>query len=86
MKNALLVLQLALGLVPSVLAVIQAVEVPGSGAAKLETVSGIILAAFELLPEDIRRQIGADKILPFAKQVISLLVTLLNVTGQFKKV
>jgi hypothetical protein len=85
MKTVLLVLQTALGIIPNVIDIIKAVEIPGNGAAKLATVTSIVIAAFEELAPEIKAMIGADKLASFAGKIVNIIVGFLNAVGILKK-
>lgn len=85
MKQALLILQLALGIVPQMLATIQAIEVPGHGTEKLNVVTQLVQAAFDTLPDPVRTQIEGSKVVSFAQRVTGIIVSFLNITGVFTK-
>ena len=84
MSTFITALKTMLALIPSILDIIKAIEVPGNGAAKLAAVTQIVLAAFEALPEEILKLIGGDKISAFISKIVSILVTFLNAIGVFK--
>lgn len=83
MKQALLIMQLALGIVPQMFATIQAIEVPGHGAEKLNVITQLVQAGFDTLPGDVRTQIEGSKIVNFATRVTGIIVSFLNLTGVF---
>lgn len=86
MASTLMILQLVIGLIPSILQAIQAVEVPGaSGVDKAGTVIGITTAALDELTPDMKSKIGADKFQSWLQKAIDMLVSLLNKAGVFKK-
>lgn len=76
---------LILSLVPRVLSLILAFEMPGEGEMKTQLVSDTVVAAIEALPDDTRAQIHADQVEPIIKTVTGLIVTYLNARGVFKK-
>ncbi len=84
-QKALSILQIALGIVPAVIDMVAKIEVPGNGAAKLKVVQDFIVAAFQMLPDDIRAIIGGEKLLAFATTVITLVVNFMNLTGKFSR-
>ena len=84
-QKALSILQIALGIVPAVIDMVSKIEVPGNGAAKLKVVQDFIVAAFQMLPDDVKSIIGGEKLLAFATTVIGLVVSFMNLTGAFKK-
>ena len=83
--EAITILKIALSLVPQALDIVKAVETPGNGAAKAQTVGALIAAAFDLLPPDVGKLIGADKLKTFTQSIIGTLVGFLNLVGAFKK-
>jgi len=85
LETPMLILSIALGIIPQIIQIIKTVEMPGNGAEKAATVLGIVKAAFELLPDEVRKLIGGDKVANFVNSVIDLTVKLLNVSGVFKK-
>ena len=84
-QRALSILQIALGIVPAVIDMVRAIEVPGNGQAKLKVIQDFIAAAFDMLPEDVKVLIGGEKLKSFATTVIGLVVSFLNLVGGFKK-
>jgi len=85
MKQILMIMQLALGIVPQILATIQAIEVPGNGAAKMEVVTQLVQASFDTLPAPLKAQIEGSTIVAFAQKVTNILVKFLNLTGVFTR-
>jgi hypothetical protein len=85
MNAILLALRTALGIIPQVIEVIKAVELPGNGADKAKVVLGIVEAAFDLLPGDVLGVIDRNKIGAFVHRTLDLVVGLLNTAGVFKK-
>lgn len=85
MKQTLMILQLALGIIPQIVEIVKAVEVPGHGAEKLNLVGALVEQAFTTLPSDIQEAIGATKIGNYARQIVGLIVPFLNITGVFTK-
>lgn len=85
LKKALLYFQLALGIVPQIIELVKAVELPGNGAAKLATVIDIIKAAFEIIPDEVKAIVGLPKIEAFVARIVPILVSLMNLAGVFKK-
>lgn len=84
-KKMLVYLQLAIGLVPQIIELVKAVELPGNGAAKFEAVIAIIKAAYQIIPEELAHAVGLEKVEAFVARVVPIIVTLLNATGVFKK-
>lgn len=85
MGNLLLVWRTLLGLVPVIIDLVKAVEMPGNGQAKLEAVVGLVLAAFDVLPEEVRKLIPVETVKLFVAKATSVVVSLLNLVGVFKK-
>lgn len=83
-SKAIAILKIALSMIPAVIDLVKAIEVPGNGQAKLKAAQEFILAAFELLPDDIMEIITKEKILSFATAIISAIVNFLNLVGVFK--
>jgi hypothetical protein len=88
-KDALLVIQIALGLLPQILRLVKDLEaefaLPGYGPEKLGLITATVKEAFALLPDDIEKKIGIDKIEKFVTNVVGFIVALLNKAGVFKK-
>lgn len=84
-RKVLMYLQLALGLVPQIIELVKAVELPGNGPQKLATVIEIVKAAWELIPEEIAQVIGLAKVEAFVAKVVPIIVMLFNAAGIFKK-
>ena len=74
-----------LTIAPTIIAIIKAIEVPGNGVAKLETVTGIVLAGFDLLDNEIKKLIPVETIKAFITKVSEIVVKLFNLVGLFKK-
>lgn len=85
LKTALMVLQLAISLIPSIVELVKAVEIPGYGPDKFKLVVGAIRDAFDILPDDIKSQIGLNKVEDFAGKLVNRIVEFLNATGVFQK-
>lgn len=85
LKQSIAIIQIALALVPNVMVLVKEIETPGNGPAKAKAVTEFILAGFDLLPDEARKAIGADKIEAFARRVIDTIVVYLNAVGIFKK-
>jgi hypothetical protein len=85
LKDTLVVIQIALGLLPTIMNIVKQIEVPGFGAEKLGLITKTVAEAFNLLPADVRKQIGGDKLEVFVKKVVEYIVTFFNVTGVFSK-
>jgi len=85
MSNIIQALRVALSVIPEVINIIKAVELPGSGADKAAAVLQIVTAAFQTLPADVASAIGLDKVQAFASKVIDIVVGFLNKVGVFKK-
>ena len=79
------ILKIALGIVPQVIEIIKAIELPGFGAEKAKAVCDAVVAAFDLLPDEIKKIIGSEKVHAFASAIITIIVTYLNLTGFFKR-
>jgi hypothetical protein len=84
-KKVLVYLQLAIGIVPQIIELVKAVELPGNGAAKFAAVIEIVKAAWELIPDEVAAVIGLQKVEAFVAKVVPIIVTLLNAAGIFKK-
>lgn len=84
MGNLLLALRTALAIIPQVIECIKAIEVPGNGAAKAAVIIKIIDAAFDLLPEEVKKVLDMSRVGQYAQKVVDLIVTFLNATGYFK--
>ena len=85
MASTLLAIQLVLGLIPSIMATIQAIETPGNGPDKAATVVQIVLAGLESVSPDLAAKVGLDKVQVFIAKAIDILVGFLNKVGVFKK-
>lgn len=85
MSNFILALRTALAIIPEIINIIKALEVPGFGAEKLAAVVKIVLAAVDALPEELQKIIDASKFGAFIEKVVSIIVSLLNAVGIFKK-
>lgn len=66
------------------IAIIQAVEVPGNGLLKLMAVVNIVQGTFESMNQ-VAGMIGADKVQPWMEKIVGVVVGFLNATGAFKK-
>lgn len=84
MANLLKILQLALSLVPLVINLVKAIEMPGSGPDKAAAIVNIVRAALEIVPEELKGLIGLEKIEAFVQKVINIVVAFLNKTGVFE--
>jgi hypothetical protein len=78
-------MQLALGIVPQIVEVVKAIEVPGRGTEKLGVITALLQAAFDVLPDGLKAQIEANKIASFAVTVTRIVVDYLNATGVFAR-
>jgi len=83
MANFLKVIQLALGLVPMIIDMVKAIELPGSGLAKKDAILKIVSTAITMFSPELG--VKVETIGAFVSQVIDVVVTLLNATGVFKK-
>jgi len=72
-----------ISIVPSLIGIIKAVELPGSGADKAATVTGLVVEAFKIVPPEIVKQIGLDKVESYVRKAIELVVNFLNKVGVF---
>lgn len=84
MSSILLALQLALGLVPSIIDTVKAIETPGNGADKAATVINIVKTGISELAPDLQSKIGVDKLTSFVSKTIDIIVGFLNKVGVFK--
>jgi hypothetical protein len=84
-KTGIMIIQFALGLLPSILETVQLIERPGNGIDKSAAVINLVKAAFELLPDDLKGLIAGDKIAAFTAKAIDVLVGFLNKVGIFPK-
>lgn len=82
MSNFLKIIQLALGIVPFVIEMVKAIEIPGNGIAKKDAVLEIVTAAITTFSPELG--VKVDTIGRFISQVIDIVVTLLNAAGVFK--
>lgn len=85
LKDTLVVLQLVMSLLPTIMNVVRQIEVPGYGSEKLGLITKTIAAGIELLPVDVKKQIGVDKVEAFAKKVVEYIVSFFNTVGVFGK-
>lgn len=85
MKSFLLSIQLVLGIVPQIIELVKSVELPGKGSDKAATVITIVRHAIDLLPDELKAQIGVDKVESFVGKVIDTVVNFLNKAGVFSK-
>jgi hypothetical protein len=85
MGNFILALRTLLQLVPTILELIKAVEVPGFGVEKLETVIGLVLAAFDVLPDEVRKLIPVDTVKLFITKAVAVIIAFYNAVGIFKR-
>ena len=76
---------LALGIVPAIIELVKAVEIPGRGADKAAVVIDLVKAAFELVPEELKNLVGLDKVELFVRRTIDVVVAFLNRVGIFQK-
>lgn len=83
-KKALAYIQLAIGIIPMIIELVKAVEIPGNGPAKLAAVVELVKAAYSLIPEDVAKALGIDKLETFVTKVVNIIVSFLNSTGVFK--
>ena len=65
--------------------IVRAIEVPGFGAEKLGLVTKVVAETFNLLPPDVKKQIGGDKIDTFVRKLIEYIVSFFNTVGVFSK-
>lgn len=84
LKTSFIVVQLALSLIPDIIALVKAIETTGNGPLKLKAVIDFIKAAFDLTPDDVQKAIGMDRVEAFATKVIGIIVAYLNAIGLFK--
>ena len=82
MANFLKIIQLALGIVPMIIDMVKAIELPGNGLAKKDAVLQIVVAAITTFSPELG--VKVDTIGKFVSQVIDIVVTLLNAAGVFK--
>jgi hypothetical protein len=85
LKKALLYVQLAIGLIPSIVDLVKQFELPGNGPAKAQAVLEIVKATWLIVPEEVQKQLGLDKLEAFVTKVVPVIVTYLNAFGIFKK-
>lgn len=83
--NATTVLQIAIGLIPTIIPLVKSIETPGFGEEKLQVIKTSVIASLKLLPDDVQAEIKADKIEAFTETVVNTIVSFLNITGAFKK-
>lgn len=74
-----------MGIYPELMDLIKAVESPGNGQSKLETVLELVVPIFDGLPDEIRAAIGGDKIRALITSAINVIVAFFNATGVFAK-
>jgi len=82
MGNFLKIIQVALGIVPMIIELIKAIEIPGNGLAKKDAVLAIVAAAISTFAPELG--VKVDTIGRFVSQVIDIVVGLLNMAGVFK--
>jgi hypothetical protein len=82
MGNFLKIIQLALGIVPMVIELVKAIELPGNGLAKKDAVLQIVTAAITTFSPEMG--VKVETIGRFVSQTIDIVVTLLNAAGVFK--
>ena len=85
MKELMLVISTALSLIPQILALVKAIECPGSGPDKLALVLNFVHVAFDELAPELKKLIGGEKIISFTTKVVALIVAFLNKVGVFSK-
>lgn len=85
MSNFILALRTALAIIPEIINIIKALEVPGFGAEKLQAVIAIVLEAVGAMPEELKALLDASKFGSFVSKIVSIVVTFLNAVGVFKK-
>ena len=77
-------IRLLLGIIPALIELIKAIELPGNGADKAAAIIAIIKAAFEVIPDELKNIIGLDHVEAFVRKVIDIVVGFLNKVGVFK--
>lgn len=77
-------IQMALSIVPQIIALVKAVELPGNGPAKLAAVIEIVKAAYAMIPPELAQAIGIEKVEAFVTKVVSVVVALLNKAKVFE--
>jgi len=77
-------IRLLLGIIPALIELIKAIELPGNGADKAAAIIAIIKAAFEVIPGELKEIIGLDHVEAFVRKVIDIVVGFLNKVGVFK--
>ena len=85
MGNIIKIIQLALAIIPGIIELVKAIELPGNGADKAAVVLALAKAALELVPDDLAKLIGLDKVEGFIGRVIDIVVGFMNTIGAFKK-
>lgn len=85
MKDALLVFQFAMALIPVILPIIHSLETTGlPGQDKLKILVDGVLASIKLLPPSLQAKLPVDGIVAFATTITNTIVGLLNLAGIFK--
>ena len=85
MKSIIQAVQLALALIPQIIELIKSIELPGNGAAKAKVIIELVKAALELVPDDLVKLLGAEKVVAFVQRVIDIIIAFLNSVGLFRK-
>ena len=84
MGNIINAIRLLLGIIPALIELVKAIELPGNGADKAAAIIAIIKAAFEVIPDELKGVIGLDHVEAFVRKVIDIVVGFLNKVGVFK--
>jgi hypothetical protein len=72
-------------LIPKIIEMVKAVELPGNGADKLAIIVNFVHTAFEELAPELLSVISGDKIKAFTVRVVGIIVGFLNKVGVFAK-
>lgn len=74
-----------LSLLPLIVELIKAIELPGNGEEKKQTVISLALEAIKGLAPDLLKDLDLDKLRSYLSAAIDIIVALFNRTGIFKK-
>ena len=83
-KKALAQMQLTLGLIPDIIALVKSVEIPGNGPEKLSVVTDLIALCWDMIPDAVKQAIGLQKVEDFVVKVVNRVVEFLTKAGVFK--
>ncbi len=86
MGSIITIVTTLLGVIPQIIDIVKAIEVPGNGADKAATVTGLVFNGLHRLPHpDVVSKLGDNKVTEFIVKAINTVVGFLNKVGFFPK-